>query len=281
MKPRVIVNADDFGRSREINAAILQAHREGILTSASLMVAGDAASEAIEIARATPSLAVGLHLTLVKGRAVLPPSEIPHIADFDGQFLPSPVAASRRYSLDKTARAEVQREIRAQFGAFAATGLPLSHVDGHLHMHMHPAAMEVALELAAAHKASGFRIPRDRLLVGLRHDRRRLAGKAVWASFFEVMSRRFRAQLLRAGFVVPERAYGLVQSGQMRERYVVGVIEQLREPIAEIYFHPTTGERLDPFGPNRDDLETLLSPNVRRAIEERGIELTTYPACAI
>lgn len=101
---QVILNADDFGRSAAINAAVMQSHREGVLTSASLMVAGDAVEEAVALARETPTLAIGLHVVVVAGRAVLPPNEIPHLVDGRGWFPRDPVRTGLRYFLRDRAR---------------------------------------------------------------------------------------------------------------------------------------------------------------------------------
>src|SRR2546422_7510563 len=94
---RLIVNADDFGRSYSINQAVIRAHREGILTTTSLMVNGEAADEAVELARQNPRLGVGLHLTLVCGTSVLKPGEIPGLVDGDGSFSGNPIATGVRY----------------------------------------------------------------------------------------------------------------------------------------------------------------------------------------
>src|SRR5437867_13212189 len=93
---RLIVNADDFGRSHSINEAVVRAHRDGILTSASLMVNGDAADGAVQLARQNPRLGVGLHVTLVCGTSALPPGEIPGLVDAGGNFSRHSVLAGVR-----------------------------------------------------------------------------------------------------------------------------------------------------------------------------------------
>jgi hopanoid biosynthesis associated protein HpnK len=135
---RLIVNADDFGRSESINLAVVRAHREGILTSASLMVNESAADQAVRLARENPKLGVGLHLTLICGAAALPPERISHLAGTRGQFSDNPVAAGWRYFFSAACKAELQAEIEAQVAKFHATGLPLDHLNGHLHFHLHP-----------------------------------------------------------------------------------------------------------------------------------------------
>jgi chitin disaccharide deacetylase len=133
----LIINADDFGYSSAVNRAIIQAHREGVLTSTSLMVNERATDEAVQLAKENPELAVGLHLALVLAHSSLPHEEIPTLTNHQNEFLNSPPLAGIKYFFSPSARRELKKEMRAQFEKFAATGLPFSHVDGHTHLHMH------------------------------------------------------------------------------------------------------------------------------------------------
>ncbi|HEY2588464.1 MAG TPA: hopanoid biosynthesis-associated protein HpnK [Tepidisphaeraceae bacterium] len=266
MADGLIINADDFGRSVEINRAVLRAHREGVLNSASLMVAGEAADEAVEIARQNPGLAVGLHLVVVDGPAVLPPARIPHLVEADGKFPNAPVKLGLRYAFNRAARKELAAEIATQFERFAATGLPLSHVDGHQHMHMHPAVFDRMLPWAKRFGAKRIRIVHDDLRLALRYDRHGAIGKSIGTAIFAALARRATG----CGLPAPKRTYGFLQSGQMTEPYVLLAIAQMPDST-EIYFHPTDGPRLDELGPNPGDLATLVDPAVRQAIEARAL----------
>jgi hopanoid biosynthesis associated protein HpnK len=272
----LIVNADDFGRSPGINAATIRAHREGVLTSASLMVTGEALDEAVALARETPSLAVGLHLVTVGGPAVLPAYEIPHLVDNKGCFPNDPFRSGVRYFFSTAARRELGQELAAQFERFAATGIPLSHVDGHLNMHVHPTIFDLLLPLAEAYEAHGLRLPRDDLWLSLGYDRRRPGTKVLWAIVFGLLSRRCLDRLRDRRLAVAHRVYGLMQSGHMQESYVIGLLRSLRVPTAEIYFHPDLDARGEVLGPNPGDLATLLSPSIRQVIREHGMRLATY-----
>ncbi len=254
----------------------MSAHRRGVLTSASLMVTGEAAAEAVELARQTPSLAVGLHLVLVDGRSALPASRIPHLVDAQGRFPNAPLRLGLRYFFHAAARGELAREIQAQMDLFAATGLPLSYVDSHQHMHLHPTVFNLLVPLAKRYGARGVRVPRDQLLLALRHDRRRLAGKVLQATVFGALSRWCALRLRHHCLRVCCRTYGLIQSGRMTESYVLSALRRIDEPSTEVYFHPTTGPRLDELGPNQGDLQTLLSPAVAELIRHRGLRLSTY-----
>lgn len=277
MKKRLIVNGDDFGRSPRVNEVIIRAHREGILTSASLMVTGEAFAEAVALARETPSLAVGLHLVLAGGRAVLTPAEIPHLVDGRGFFLSDPFRAGCRYFFSRAARRELAREMAAQFERFAATGLPLDHVDGHMHLHLHPVVFARLLPLALRYGARGIRLPRDDFWTAVAYDRRSLTRKAGWALTFALLARAARRRLRGSTFSIADRVYGLMQSGAMTEAYVCRLLGRMRAATAEIYFHPSTVAE-DAMGPNPVDLAALFSPALRRAIAEHGLVLTTYAA---
>lgn len=273
---QIIVNADDFGCSTCINTAVIQAHHRGVLTSASLMVTGDAAEEAVALAKQTPSLAVGLHVVVAGGRAALSPSQIPHLVNGHGRFPDDPLRAGVLYFFNRAARQELARELEAQFERFAATGLSLSHVDSHLHMHVHPTVFGLLLPLLREYGATGLRLPRDDFWLAMDYDRTQAGKNAAWALAFGLLSRQCLAHLNGGPPIVAERVYGLMQTGRMQEPYVLALLDRLQVPTAELYFHPSTLPEGSSLGPNAGDLATLLSPAVRRIIEERGIRLATY-----
>ncbi len=274
---KTIFIADDFGRSSSINAAILRAHREGVLAGASLMVAGQAVEEAVSLARATPTLAVGLHLVAINGPACLPPSEIPHLVDDRGFFPATSVETGLRYFFSRTAQKELEREVEAQFERFASTRLPLAHVNGHLHMHMHPTVFNLVLPLALQYGASGIRIPRDDLRAALTFDKSHWAAKITQAMIFALLARWALGRLRNTPLAVTDRVYGLMQTGNMQEDYVLGLLRRNGPASAELYFHPTTMQQAEPLGPNPGDLAALLSPALRQLLAQRSIRVISYP----
>jgi hopanoid biosynthesis associated protein HpnK len=278
----LIINGDDFGYSEAVNRAIIQAHCEGVLTSASLMVNERAAEHAVRLARATPSLAVGLHLVLVLGRAALPHDGIPHITDPQGNFTNSSFRAGIQYYFSPTARRELRREMRAQFDRFVATGLPFSHVDGHTHLHQHPVVFDELINLCEEFDVRRVRVVKGEMRLSLRLDRRNLPIKLVWGTIFNLLGRWCEKRLQARGFVQPQKVYGLLQSGDMNESYLVGLLERIDVVSSEIYSHPLafdadeTAKRENPGGAR--ELEALLSPRVRAAIGKAGFKLATYEA---
>src|SRR5271156_3085597 len=143
---RLIVNADDFGLSHSVNEAVIRAHRDGILTTASLMVNESGFDEAVKLARGNPKLGVGLHLTLLQGHSALPPEKIPGLVNARGEFSNCPIAVGMNYFFKRGLREQLRAEIHAQFEKFHSTGLTLDHVNGHLHLHLHPAIFKILME---------------------------------------------------------------------------------------------------------------------------------------
>jgi predicted glycoside hydrolase/deacetylase ChbG (UPF0249 family) len=168
-------------------------------------------------------------------------------------------------------------EVEAQFDAFAATRLPLSHVDGHQHLHAHPAVLPTVIRLALERGAHGIRVPRDPLWPNLRIDRSRIAYKIIVALGHAYLARVCRRLLAGTSLARCDLSLGSLMSGRMDVDYVTAVLGRVRCKSVEVYFHPSE----DPdgrchYGPNRGDLDALLDPRLKRFIDERGFELTTY-----
>ncbi len=279
----LIINADDFGYSSAVNRAILQAHREGVLTSTSLMVNERAVDEAIQLAKETPALAVGLHLVLVLGRSALPSSVIPHLVNPDGNFTTSSFIAGIKYFFSPAARRELKQEMRAQFEKFRATGLPFSHVDGHTHLHMHPVVFDELIKLCEEYGVKRLRVVKGEIRLSLRLDRSQLPIKLVLGGVFNLLARHCEKKLRGRGFVVPEKVYGLLQTGNMNEDYWLWLLLQMPRTASEIYTHPLAADaeewniQENPRG--AIELQALLSPCVREAIKAAGFELSSYERC--
>jgi chitin disaccharide deacetylase len=272
----MIINGDDFGYSEAVNRAIIRAHCEGVLTSASLMVNECAASDAVQLAKANPNLAVGLHLVLALGRAALPHSEIPHITDTQGKFADSPFRAGLHYYFSRVARGEMKREMRAQFERFAATGLPFSHVDGHTHLHMHPMIFDELIALCQEFGVRRVRIVKGEMRLSLKLDRKNLLLKLVLGTVFNLLGGSCERKLEGRGFAQPERVYGLLQTGDMNEEYLLGLLERIEDGDIEIYAHPLAfdaddSERRGNPGGIRE-LQAMISPRLRQAITKRENE---------
>lgn len=280
-RPALIINGDDFGLSRAVNRAIIEAHRRGVLTSASLMVNEDAAHDAVFKARETPTLAVGLHLSLVRGKAGLPATEIGSIIDSQGNFSSSPTLAGLRYFFSARARRALRKEMRSQFERFASTGLRFSHVDGHNHLHMHPVVFAELISLCEEFGVRRIRVVDGDSQIHAAILGRRGLDERVISWTFNFLSRACHRKLAGRGFVVPRAVHGLFHTGRMDEDYLLQLLQRLpRDGASEIYLHPLSAddsetERLDNSGGVKE-LAALLSARVRSEIEAHGFRLATY-----
>jgi hopanoid biosynthesis associated protein HpnK len=270
----MIINGDDFGYSEAVNRAIIQAHNEGVLNSASLMVNERAAGEAIQLAKAHPDLAVGLHLVLVLGRSALPHAEIPHITNAQGEFKNSPFRAGLAYYFNSAAQREMRREMRAQFERFAATGLRFAHVDGHTHLHMHPLIFDELIELCQEFGVKRIRIVKGEMRLCLKLDRKGLLSKVGLGIVFNLLGRSCERKLSKRDFTNVEKVYGLLQTGDLNEDYLLGLLKSLEVGNIEIYCHPLAFDadekekRKNPGGTR--ELQALISPRVRQALKTFG-----------
>ena len=268
MKPapqRLIVTADDFGLAVPVNEAVEEAHRRGVLTCASLMVGGEAAEDAVERAHRLPSLEVGLHVVLVRGRPVLPAREVRRLLDGRCQFHWNVVRAGFEFFFRPGIRDQLEREIRAQFEAFRRTGLRLGHVDVHNHMQLHPTVLGLILRVGREYGMRTMRLPAE-------------PGGSGWlAPWMGLLRRRLR----RHGILANDRVLGIEYSGAMDEARVLGLLGRLRDGVTEMYFHPATRscpeiERALPGYRCEVEYEALVSPEVREAIRTAGVELTGF-----
>jgi len=277
---RLIVCADDFGMSPGVNAAVLRAHCEGIVTEASLMVTGAAAAEAVAMALRTPTLGVGLHLVLAQGYPVSPPHAVPDLVDGAGMFPSEPVRLGLRYFFAPGLRESLEREIAAQLERFRDSGLPLSHVDGHLTLHVHPVVLDILCSLKERFGIRAMRLPIEPLRHTLSFDRRAMGRRAFEGLVFSILGRYARARMRRHGICHPDRMYGMHQSGHISEAYLLHLIPRLGPGTTELYCHPAVAdEEVRRWTPDYDrgrELAALTSPRVRAAIDAAGIELIRY-----
>ena len=256
---RVVFTADDFGLSQSVNEAVERAHRTGTLHAASLMVAGDAATDAVRRARTLPNLRVGLHLVVIEGPAVLPPSEIPDLVDAQGQFPSDQLGLGINYFARPQVRRQLAAEIRAQFAAFAATGLALSHADAHKHMHLHPVVGRLMIDIGREFGMCRVRVPTEPSAVLARCGTRvGLGGQALcqW-------SRLLRRQVRAAGMASTDHCFGIAWSGHMTRARLDCLLRELPDGDNEIYFHPAVARdaalrRLMPAYEHMAEFDALL-----------------------
>ena len=266
---RLIVNADDFGLSPSVNAAVIRAHREGILTTASLMVNEPGFAEAVRLAGENPRLGVGLHLTLLMGHSALPPASIPGLVNARGEFSNNPVGVGLAYFFKRGLREQLRAEIHAQFEKFHATGLPLDHVNGHLHLHLHPVVFNILMQDAGILRIRHLRLTRDCLARSRRMASGRLFYRVSHAAIYECLSSRSRRPLDSRGIKHAQITFGLLQDSQVDESYILKLLPELPAGDSELYSHPS----LDKF---KHEFDALISPRVKAQVEKLGLQLIRY-----
>lgn len=247
---QLILTADDFGRSPEINAAIERAHRAGFLTQASLMVNEAAVDDAVVIAHRNPGLQVGLHLTLCDGRA----SQVSPLSDRSGNLPATPAGAGMRYFFSPRMAAALPGEIARQFERFASLGLAPTYWDGHTHLHLHPTILRFTVPIAAAAGFRGIRLVREP------------GPLAVLPWIFGQLSRSAIPLLNRHAVGFADHVFGLRDTGRMTTGTLTRQITQLPAGMCEIYFHP---------GAEKEEIDYAA---LAASLQERQIELVDWRA---
>lgn len=279
MKKQLIINADDFGIHPAVNEAVRKAATEGILTSTSLMAGGDAFDEAVEMARSMPSLGIGIHLTLVGGiKPVLPPSEVQSLTWDNGVFCHDYGKLIVRDLEGKISLSEVYAEWDAQIQKIMNTGLPVTHMDGHQHMHMWPHFYPIARDLAKKYHISCMRVPDEDVLFGMKD------GHIIrWAAKngLSLLSRMHRPDLKKNHIRTNDHFFGMLYGGHLSPERFAKFILQTKPGITEIMCHPSADTRAmeDTFHwgyHGEDELAGLLADINRELIEKKQISLISY-----
>ncbi len=267
MPKYLVVNADDFGFTRDVDAGIVEAYRTGILRATTLMANGEAFEDAVGLARANQGLDIGCHLVLVQGRSVARP----------GAALPDTIAELIRWLALR--RIDVYEELRAQIRRILEAGLQPTHLDTHKHTHLLPPVLHAVARLSEEFGIPWVRRPFDFPLRG--------GAPAPWpvratSRSLRIVRGRFRAVLARHGCRTTDYFAGFQITGRFRTRELVELIRQLPEGSTELMCHP--GRCTDELRAARTrlkesreaELEALQAPAVRAAIEEAGVRLASF-----
>src|ERR1017187_462604 len=281
----LILNADDFGYTRGVNEGIIRAHRDGILTSATLMANGAAFDDAVERAKANSTLGIGCHLVLTGGFAVAPREEIPSLADPDGCLPKSLGNLVARVSSGRVRTEEIERELRAQIEKIRRAGIEPSHLDTHKHTHVHPRVMNALGRVAREFGITRVRNPVENLRDSWRTARSEGApviSNMSAAAAVRAVAFKFIAISRKYGLHSPDSFLGLAITDRLSGPALCRLIDTLPEGQTEIMLHPgicdaelaRTGSRLQQQ--RQTEMEGLLAPEARCAVTEGGIRLISY-----
>jgi hopanoid biosynthesis associated protein HpnK len=273
---RLIVHADDFGLSRKVNAGILDAHRHGILTSTSLIASGTAFDEAVGLSKSTPTLDVGVHLTLVGERPVLAPETIPTLVDRRGRFVEAAGSFMLRLMLGRVSLDDVRRELEAQISKVFEAGVTISHLDGHQHLHMAPGVRGVVHQLARKWRIPAMRYPAEAIRPYM------LKKPGGWPRVAELVLLNSFCGLAPADQLArPDHFVGFYFGGRLSKSNLLTVLADLpSDGICELMCHPGIS---DPDSPYRswnyhwqDERDALTDPDVLDCLRNRGVRLVSY-----
>ena len=273
---RLIVHGDDFGISESVNLGIVEAHRRGILTSTSLMANGRAFEHAVALAKACPTLDVGVHLTLTEEQPVAEQPAVAGLVDADNRMPRNWLKFAARYAQGRIPLAAVRAELDAQIRRVLAQGVAVSHLDGHQHVHVLPGVARVVAELAVEHGIRTVRYPAERvrgyMLKSLRNARRLAEQLALGAACALSPLRELRRIDDFVGFYF---------GGRLDERNLATLLAGLPAGrTVELMCHPGENDPRGRYGHWHyswaAERDALTSPRIRELVAARGMQLISY-----
>jgi hopanoid biosynthesis associated protein HpnK len=282
---QLILNADDFGMTRGVNEGIIRAHRDGVLTSATLMANGAEFDDAVSRAKSNPKLGVGCHLVLVGGPAIAPREKISSLADANGNLPESLAGLVARLSSGFIRMKAIERELRAQIEKIRSAGIEPTHLDTHKHTHAHPKVMEAVGRVAKELGITRIRKPMENLRDSwetTRHENPGRTKELIAAAAARAVTPWFQAIARKYGLLSPDHFVGLAMTGGLGPAALRRMIDTLSDGSTEIMLHPgicdidlaNSGSRLQ--DQRETELQGLLDSGVRNALDERDIRLISY-----
>ena len=282
---KLIVNADDFGFTRGVNAGIVRAYNSGIVTSTTIMANGEAFQDAVELARANPGLGVGCHMTIVGGQPVAAISSIPSLVDNEGTLPATLTKLMIKLARGSVSTDEIANEFRAQLERVVSVGIQPTHLDTHKHSHTHAQVMEALTRVAAEFGIKCVRNPFEGLFA-----RTRISSLSKWSYLKQyALSTAIQPgavqfnRLVRAhGLKTPDRFIGVGLTGMLDSAAIRSMMESLSEGTTELMCHPGVCDDDLDRAPTRlkrereHELESLCDPELKRFAAEKGIELINF-----
>lgn len=273
---RLIVHGDDFGLSAAVNRGIAAAHTNGILTSASVLAGGAAFADAVAVTNANPELDIGVHLTLTELTPVADPAEVPSLVDAHGRFAPHAQQFAARYLRGKIELAEVRTELDAQIRRALDYGLPVSHLDGHQHVHMLPGVAHVIADLAQEHGIHAVRHPAERFRLYMLKSPRGF-GRVVEQTVLNLLCAVSPLRKLAHA----EDFAGFYFGGRLNEQNLLTLLHSLAAAkTTELMCHPGEDDAASDYGhwgySWSGEVAALSSQRVRDVLQARGVRLISY-----
>jgi chitin disaccharide deacetylase len=285
----LIVNADDLAWTEGVNRGILDAHRNGIVTSTSLLANGIAFDDAIKsAAKSAPSLGIGVHLNLSDGPPTAPRELVTSILNDDGEFLGGPETLLLKIATSSINLYEVEDEWSAQIEKIREAGIEPTHLDGHKHVHMLPGFFGIAVRLAKRNNIGAIRVSHEAssLRAALAADDELFDAtvfkQGVQARGLKLLARDAREQAQHLGIGTADYFCGIAQTGEMTKEGVIKLLGNLPDGTTEFMCHPGYVDEALQKSPTRlqesraTELAILTDPDVRNLVASQGIRLIDY-----
>ncbi|MDD5759372.1 MAG: ChbG/HpnK family deacetylase [Desulfobulbaceae bacterium] len=272
----LIVNADDFGIAKQVNAGIIHAHRYGIVTAASLMTNGDAFQDAVALGRSFSELDIGIHLTLVEEKPVLDRSAIPSLTKNSGLLPKNVISFVLAMSKGEISLADVRKELEAQFSKVIESGIAPSHIDSHQHLHLLPQILPVVVELAEQFQIKYIRLPREQF------TSRMIVSRSQYRTFQLLLLRLACKLTKRFQIKTTENFVGFFDGGRLSCMSLHDMLKSLATSgCTELMCHPgfTPGRSYQHWKYNwENEVAALCHKSLPQTLRDLGIRLTTFRA---
>ncbi len=276
---QLIINADDFGISEIVNIGIIQGHTTGVISSTTIMPSGNAFEHAVALASANKDLGIGVHLTLVGEKPISDPMKIQSLVDNEGCLATQYPRFLLRYCLGKIHLDDIRKELTAQVQKVVDCGIPITHLDSHQHMHIVPGIIDITIEIAKKFGIQKIRIPAEPYLFlgGYPFSTARIVARAGLTFLAQLAHQKIKRQ----GFAAPDHFFGMLAGGNMREEFLLHIIDNLPDGTSEIMMHPGADDSLLQTMYNwnyhwQAELSAVTSSKVRQHITNQHIQLISF-----
>lgn len=276
---KLIINADDFGLHETVNSGIIQGHTAGFVTSTTIMANGNAFEHAVELAGANKGLGIGVHLTLVGAKPVCEPQQVKSLVDSEGYLASQYPQFLLRYIKGQISLADIGQELRAQVQKVVDTGIQITHLDSHQHMHIVPGIIKITIDIAKEFGIKAIRIPAEPYF--FKGDYPSSPMRFVARGGLTFLSQLAARKIKKYELTMPEHFFGMLAGGNMREEYLLNIIKTLPDGISEIMMHPGSNTEIvnkiynwDLHG--QEELAAVTSDNLRCLLAAQKIKLISF-----
>jgi len=279
MDRRLIINADDFGLCTGINRAVEQAHRDGVLTSATIMANMPAAEEAAAIARKLPGLGAGVHLNLTEGAAISKEGSVKCLVNSKGNFAMKPYMLSGLSMVSHKIRKAIRAELSSQIQWVIDKGIRPTHLDSHKHIHCFAAIFTIVCDLARRFNISAIRWafePKYVTKAPWPLTSKQARNNAAIVRTMAWINSKQRPYFIRTGGLL-----GLAHIGKTDVNFFRAVSLYCKTEVIEVMTHPGNDEGLSAketgmVKQRQDELKTLCDERTKRYLKEANIRLIHY-----